>query len=74
MTIVNEQYTISNLSLEQSKIYKEEVDSQVRKVINPVEQIDPVLAEIADPIKQKMVIEFSKFSNFKNLLDCAFYY
>lgn len=29
----------------------------------PVEPIDPVLAEVGDPNKQKLILEFSKFSN-----------
>lgn len=73
MTIVNEQYTISNPSRDMTKATNEIPSSQ--EMVAEIPQLDPILAEVQDPIRRNMIIEFSKFSklNLKWSKDCLEY-
>ncbi|RNA43840.1 Nuclear RNA export factor 1 [Brachionus plicatilis] len=70
MSIVNEQYTISNPSKSQTKGKIEATTSE--PMVPEVAPIDPVLAQISDPNQRNKIVEFSKFSNlnYKWSKDC----
>lgn len=61
MSIINEQYTISNPSRSQIKEKSEELTKQELSL--DTTRIDPILAQISDLNQREKVVEFSKFSN-----------